>query len=641
MPYIIGTAGHIDHGKTRLVKVLTGQNTDRLKEEKERGISIDLGFAHLTLPDGTQAGVVDVPGHERFVRNMLAGAHGIDLVLMVIAADDGVMPQTEEHFDIVRLLGVKHGLFVITKADLASPERLREVEEEITLLAMDSPFADAPMLAFSALTLQGLPELHAAIAAGLARCVKPPPAGYFRMPVDRAFLLQGHGLVVTGTAQSGSVSAGEQVRCLPGGERFRVRSVQVHGEAADQAGWGQRVALNLAGSETAAVRRGQVICHEKIARTSQRFDAIVELPRAGARGVRNHQRVRIHIGTAEVPGKLVFALGRDKLDSRESAYCQVLLDEPALVMRGDHFIIRDEVARRTLGGGQVIHPWAVKHRLKAEGLAEKIEILKNGDFAALAVLLASDHESPAVPLDTICQFFNLTDTDAAAQITKVAVLQRLKIEGEQLYVSRERWQGLAGTAQKLVSAFHQAQPLAAGMDLEDLRARLPSELPVPVYRALVDGMVAARQMVREGSLLRLQAHRVTIGGAERVLMDKIRSLLSATEMAPPDLATVEKETRAARPKLMEALKLLEREGVIIRVGTDLYFVVSAVASVKETMRTYLLEHETISAAAFRDLIGSTRKYIIPFLEYFDRSGFTVRVGDNRKLKAPMKSHAAP
>ena len=262
MPYIVGTAGHIDHGKTTLVKVLTGQDTDRLKEEKERGISIELGFAHLTLPDGAEAGVIDVPGHERFVRNMLAGAHGIDLVLFTVAADDGVMPQTEEHFDIVRLLGVRQGIFVISKADLASPERIEEVKDEIRLLAADTAFADAPMLPFSGLTKAGLPELLSAIQKGLKACEQGSPSGYFRMPVDRAFTLQGHGLVVTGTAQSGSIDAQQHVRCLPGGEVFRVRSVQVHGSAHKTAGWGQRVALNLVGGETASVKRGQVVCHE-------------------------------------------------------------------------------------------------------------------------------------------------------------------------------------------------------------------------------------------------------------------------------------------------------------------------------------------------------------------------------------------
>jgi selenocysteine-specific elongation factor len=637
MPYIVGTAGHIDHGKTSLVKVLTGQDTDRLKEEKERGISIDLGFAHLDLPDGTQAGVIDVPGHERFVRNMLAGAHGIDFVLFTVAADDGVMPQTEEHFDIVRLLGVTQGLFVITKADLASPERIREVEDEIEMLASGTAFEGAPMLPFSAVTREGLPELQTAIVAGLAKCAKTRPEAYFRMPVDRAFTLQGHGLVVTGTAHAGSVAIGEHLRCLPGGERFRVRGIQVHGKTLENAGWGQRVALNLAGAETASVKRGQVVCQEKLARTSQRFDAHVEIPRAGARGVRSQQLVRVHLGTAEITGKLVFLHGQDKVESNQSAYCQVTLDEPALVMRGDRFILRDEVARRTLGGGIVLHPWANRHKQREAGRIEKLNTLRTGEFPALVDLLLAESESPALPLDSLCQFFNLTANDVAVRLSKIKSAQKLNLEGEQLFVSQSRWQALGEAAQKLVGNFHKAQPLAEGMDLEDLRAKLRAGLTPAVYRYLVDQRVAAKALVRVGNLVRLPGHSVNVGGAEKALMDKIRKILGTDEMAPPDLAGIEKETQSTRPRLIEAMKLLEREGAVVRVGADLYFTAGAVERVKTSLRDHLIKHTTITAAGFRDLIGSTRKYVIPFLEYFDRTGFTIRVGDNRKLKSPGKT----
>ncbi len=637
MPYIVGTAGHIDHGKTSLVRVLTGCDTDRLKEEKERGISIDLGFAHLDLPDGTQAGVIDVPGHERFVRNMLAGAHGIDLVLFTVAADDGVMPQTEEHFDIVRLLGVTQGLFVITKADLASADRIREVEEEIEMLALGTPFEGAPMLAFSAVTQQGLPQLRAAIVAGLAKCAKTMPEAYFRMPVDRAFSLQGHGLVVTGTAHTGKISIGEHLRCLPSGERFRVRGIQVHGQTLANAGWGQRVALNLAGSETASVKRGQVVCHEKLARTSVRFDAHVEIPRAGARGMRSHQLVRVHLGAAEIAAKVVFLNGRDKVESNQSAYCQITLDEPTLVMRGDRFILRDETARRTLGGGIVLHPWAVRHKMRESGRIEKLDTLRNGDFPALVDLLLGQSESPALGLDSICQFFNLTANDAAVRLSRIKSVQKLNLEGEQLFVSQTRWQALGEAALKLVGNFHKTQALALGMDLEELRAKLRAGLSPAIYRYLIDQRVAAKALLREGNLVRLPSHTVNVGGAEKALMDKIRAILGADEMAPPDLSHIERETQALKPRLIEAMKLLEREGAVVRVGAELYFLSGAVNKVRSTLGEHLAQNGSITAAGFRDLIGSTRKYVIPFLEYFDRSGFTIRVGDNRKLKSPIKA----
>jgi selenocysteine-specific elongation factor len=312
MPFIIGTAGHIDHGKTSLVKALTGQDTDRLKEEKERGISIELGFAHLDLPDGTRAGVVDVPGHERFIRTMLAGAHGMDLVLFTVAADDGVMPQTVEHLDILHLLGVRRAIFVITKADLATTARVAEVEAAIGRLAAGTSLKGSPVVRFSSTTGEGLERLRMEIARALQPVDTDSSPGYFRLPIDRVFILQGHGLVVTGTALQGEVRVGDRVRCLPGSQLLRVRSLQVHGQSVSTATWGQRVALNLSSQERPSLERGHVICDERLTLTSGRFDASLEV-RPTADAIKNHQRVRIHIGTAERLGKLVV------LGSHESA----------------------------------------------------------------------------------------------------------------------------------------------------------------------------------------------------------------------------------------------------------------------------------------------------------------------------------
>ena len=396
MPYIIGTAGHIDHGKTSLIKALTGTDTDRLKEEKERGISIDLGFAHLDLPDGTSAGVVDVPGHERFIKNMLAGAHGIDLVLFTVAADDGVMPQTEEHLDIVHLLGIKMAIFVITKADLA-PTRIADVEEEIDILTFGTLLENSPKIAVSSVTGQGLDELKQLISTTLKSANHAAPSGYFRLPVDRAFVLQGHGVVVTGTSLSGEIKVGEQVRCLPGDNLFRVRSLQVHGQSVERAGWGQRVAMNLTGPERASIERGQVICHEKLAITSQRFDAFLEVRPAAAKGIKNHQRLRIHMGAAERLGKVVLLGDKVKAEPKESVYCQITLEEPLLVLRGDRFVARDETAQRTLGGGTVIHPWPARHKRGEANLLERLKALHSGDFGQLMENFLNDSATSRWP----------------------------------------------------------------------------------------------------------------------------------------------------------------------------------------------------------------------------------------------------
>ncbi|HEX2931608.1 MAG TPA: selenocysteine-specific translation elongation factor, partial [Candidatus Binatia bacterium] len=418
MPYIIGTAGHIDHGKTSLIKALTGQDTDRLKEEKERGISIDLGFAHFDLPDGTSAGIVDVPGHERFIKNMLAGAHGIDLVLFTVAADDGVMPQTEEHLDIVHLLGVKMAIFVITKADLVSPARVADVEEEIDILTLGTTLEGSPKIAVSSVTGQGVDELKEKISHILKSQTKAAPDGYFRLPVDRAFVLQGHGVIVTGTALSGEVKVGEQVRCLPGDNLFRVRSLQVHGKSVEVAGWGQRVAMNLTGPERAEIARGQVICHEKITLVTERFDAYVEVRPAATKGIKNHQRVRVHLGTAERLGKIVILGAADKLEPKQSAYGQITVSEPLPALRGDHFILRDETARRTLAGGLIINPAAERHKRGEPDIQSHLEALHHGDPAQLTVAFIDASKDFALSVEAILQFVNVREEQVGDTIGK-------------------------------------------------------------------------------------------------------------------------------------------------------------------------------------------------------------------------------
>ncbi|HEX2261871.1 MAG TPA: selenocysteine-specific translation elongation factor [Candidatus Binatia bacterium] len=633
MPYIIGTAGHIDHGKTSLIKALTGQDTDRLKEEKERGISIDLGFAHFDLPDGTQAGVVDVPGHERFIKNMLAGAHGIDLVLFTVAADDGVMPQTEEHFDIVHLLGVKMAIFAITKADLVSAERVQDVEEEIKILTLGTLLEDAPVIPVSSVTGQGLPELKDLISRKLKSGDKPVPSGYFRLPVDRAFVMQGHGVVVTGTALTGEVKTGDHVRSLPGGELFRVRSVQVHGRSVDTAGWGQRVALNLSGPERASIERGHVISHEKLTLTSDRFDALLEVRPAAAKGIKNHQRIRVHLGTAERLAKIILLGATDMVGPKESTYCQITLSEPLLALRNDHFIVRDETAKKTLAGGIIIHPWARKHKRREPDLQSRLKSLHAGDVTHLIESFVNESEDFALPMESIHQFLNLKEDVARAHLDKMNTLRAFNAEGERIYTTDGKWQRLKDKILATLKEFHKTHPLVPGMDMEELRGKLPYALSAKMFRAIVDTLLADNIIAKEESLLRMAEHRVQLGGQEKSLMERIKKILGEQPMAPPDLKEIEKQLGVNRNKLTEVIRLLERDGSMIRVATDLYYLPSTVDQVRSVLKKFLSEKGEITAASFRDLIGSSRKYTIPLLEYFDREGLTIRIGDIRRLKS--------
>jgi len=641
MPYIIGTAGHIDHGKTSLIKALTGQDTDRLKEEKERGISIDLGFAHLDLADGTSAGIVDVPGHERFIKNMLAGAHGIDLVLFTVAADDGVMPQTEEHLDIVHLLGVKMAIFVITKTDLVPPARISEVEEEIKILTLGTLMENSPIVPVSTVTGQGLPELLEQIKQTLKRCDKPVPSGYFRLPVDRAFVLQGHGVVVTGTALSGEIKTGERVRCLPGDQIFRVRSLQVHGKSVNAAGWGQRVALNLTGPDRAAVERGHVICHEKLTLITDRFDAFLEVRPAAGKGIKNHQRVRIHMGAAERLAKVIVLGSEETVQPKQSSYCQITLSEPLLVLRGDHFIVRDETAQRTLGGGTVIHPWAKRHKRRETDLQSRLESLHAGEVTHLLETFLNESEAFALPLESIHQFLNLTENAALERIERMNNLRVFKAEGEKLYAPETKWRRLRESILKTVGQFHVTHPLVPGMDMEELRAKLGYAISPKIFRTLVEILVQENAVIKEENLLRSSQHRVQLGGQEKSLMERIKKLLGEQPLAPPELKEIEKQLGVNRAKLAEVIRLLERDGSVVRVATELYFLSSCVDRVRNILNQYLSEKGEITAASFRDCLGSSRKYTIALLEYFDREGTTMRIGDIRRRKSPLPGPQRP
>ena len=590
MPYVIGTAGHIDHGKTSLIKALTGTDTDRLKEEKERGISIDLGFAHLGLPDGSEAGIVDVPGHERFIRNMLAGAHAMDLVLFTVAADDGVMPQTEEHLDIVHLLGVRSALFVVTKVDLASDARVRDVEEEIEILTFGTALEGSPVVRFSAVSGAGLEQVRTRVFELLGGIDRAAPSGFFRLPVDRVFVLQGHGVVVTGTALAGQVRTGDRVHAVPGGRKFRVRSVQVHGQPVEAAGWGQRVALNLTGQDRGALERGHMICHEDLTLASSRFDAHLEVRPAAAKGLRNHQRVRIHLGTAERMGKVVFPGGAEKVDPKETAYCQVLLTEPLPVMRGDHFIVRDETARKTLGGGLVIDPRAPRRRRRERGAEERLRTLHQGDTPEVIRSFLDGAASLATGIGAVCQFLDLKREETRGWLERTDGLRSFDSERERVYTTEDKWKGFGRRLRSTLEAFHRSHPLAPGMDLEEVRGRLAASVSVRLFRDLADLLAAEGACVRDGNHLRLPDHRVELGAQEKSLSGKITAALARTPLSPPYLKEVEKALGVERPRLNEVVRVMERQGEIVRVTTELYYLKDSIDRIRASLYDYFESH---------------------------------------------------
>jgi len=633
MPHIIGTAGHIDHGKTSLIKALTGQETDRLKEEQERGISIDLGFAYIDLPNGDRAGIVDVPGHERFIRNMLAGAHGVDLVLFTIAADDGVMPQSEEHLDFLHLLGVKKGIFAITKADIVDSARIAEVQEEIEILTLDTTLEGAPIIPVSSVTGLGLERLRQEIVVQLESYERPPQLGYFRLPIDRAFVMKGHGVVVTGTAMAGSLNEGDTVRILPGGEETRVRGLQVHGQPVTAVKWGQRVAMNLAGLEKRDLTRGHVVCHPKLTLTTQRFDAFVEIRPGAKREVENHGRVRVHLGTAEVIGKVITLDGRETLPPRSTAFCQIVLEEPVITTRGDRFILRNQTAQGTLGGGEVLHPFARRHRRSEHGVTDRLAALRTSALLPACRAYLEAQSEFAAPLEEIYQGVNAREEEVVALLGQdPEILPFPDPSRPEAYSVARKWRQLIKEVQTLLTAFHSEAPLARGMEMESLRSQLSFSFSPKIFRTVIENLASEGIIIREESSLRLPTHTVKLNTHEQNAATQLEHLIQEGGFTPPELKDLEGNLGIPRKTLLDLLNVLESQGKVTKVTTDTYYSSVALEKARTALVVHLNSQAEITAAGFRDLLGISRKTAIPLLEYFDRTGVTLRVGDIRKLR---------
>ena len=632
---IVGTAGHIDHGKTALIRALTGQETDRLKEEQERGISIDLGFAYFTLPDGTRAGVIDVPGHERFIRNMLAGAHGIDLVLFTIAADDGVMPQSEEHLDILHLLGAGRGIFVITKADLADEKRLNDVREEIELLADGTTLEGAPIIPVSSVSGIGLQELRAEIIKQLDGFQARRPTGLFRLPLDRVFVIKGHGTVVTGTAMGASVSVGQKLRVLPGDEEVRVRSIQVHGQSVEHAGLCQRVALNISGSERLELKRGDLLADERLRLVTSRLDARLEIRPAAKRPLKSNQRVRFYLGTAETLARVIVLDESGAIAPKKASMVQMVLKEQVTALAGDRFVVRDETNARTLGGGVVVNPMGRRTRKPLERYLHHLNVLGTPFSAAVAEAMLNLQDNLALTPVRIAQLFNtpLGDVDAVLRDPRFL---KLSLGDEEGFATVAKWDELKKVAIDTLAAHHREEPLSPGLDMESLRTRLPYEVSPRAFRALLDRLTRETEIIREESTLRLKGHKVQLAGETGQVAGRIDELLTQAGYHPPDLKQLAEALRVEAkdlPQLRTVLSAMEREGRVVKIATDLYFSKAPFESAKAQLIERLATDGEISAASYRDLLNASRKYAIALLDYFDHSGVTTRVGDLRRLRA--------
>ena len=618
---IIGTAGHIDHGKTTLVRLLTGVDTDRLKEEKLRGISIDLGYAYMPLPGGEVLGFVDVPGHERFICNMLAGATGIDFMLLVVAADDGVMPQTVEHLHILELLGVKRGAVALTKCDRVDAERVAEAEAEIESLLRGTPLAESPVYPVSARTGDGVEALRRALGEAAAGFPRRDDVGLFRLSVDRSFSLPGSGTVVTGAVFSGSVAVGDALSIGPAGLPVRVRSIHAQNRAAAVGRAGERCALNLAGVRKDQVRRGDWVLDPPLLAPTVRFDARLRLL-ADAKPLRHWMPVHLHLGASDVPARIALLEG-EELKPGTSAHVQLVSAEPLCALRGDRFIVRDQSGQATLGGGMVLDPFApARRRRSRERLAALAALEHDAPDAALAALLKVSPDG--VHLDRFTLAWNLAPAGADA-LWKEVQIRALDTRAGKLGFPERSWNEGLERAHDILSSLHAGNPEAMGFPLQALAEALP-HASRRTLGLLAEELVTCRRAVRVGKDFRLADHH----GAPPAdpLQEKVAAVVSQA-LTPPDVQAVAKRLRLPETRVRAILEQMRGDGRMLRVERDLFLPAAAGRRLAECAQQLAAANSQgeFTLAEFRNRIGAGRRFAVKILEWFDRIGFTARSGD--------------
>ena len=620
--YVIGTAGHVDHGKSTLVTALTDIDPDRLPEEKEREMTVDLGFAWMTLPSGREVSVVDVPGHERFIKNMLAGVGAIDLALLIVAADESVMPQTREHLAILDLLRIRSGLVVITKSDLVDDELVELVKAEVEDVLADTSFAGCEMIAVSAYTGAGLDELKAAIDSILDHTETRRDLGRPRLPIDRSFTVSGFGTVVTGTLIDGSMAVGQQVELCPSGVQARIRGLQTHKSRLDSTTPGVRLALNLSGVSRDEVIRGEVLTNPGWLKPSRRFDAHLRMVKGAPHALKHNEGVTFHLFTSETNGR-VRLLDADRLQPGADGWVQVLLDEPIPMVKGDFFVLRS--SEDTLGGGQVADPNPRRrHRRFAPEVLERLTTLDAGASDDVIITLA-DQLGPC-DLRTLSQRSNFSEGEVLERLNEliqqdeVVVLGDLESQSDAVVYSRRGWDIVRNQAQVALQTYHNQYSLRRGAPPQELRSRL--KLPQPVYVRAAARLAEEGVAVDDGGLVRAPDHHVELNASQRSDAAGYLDALAAEPWSPP----------TDRPVDPELLAYLQNRGDVVKVNETVVFTTAAYEDMAQRIVKHLESHGTVTVADARTIFGTSRKYVLPLLEYLDQQRITRRVGDDRVLR---------
>jgi len=632
MKYIIlGTAGHIDHGKSSLVKALTGTDPDRLKEEKERGITLDLGFASLDLPDGNRLGIVDVPGHEGLIKNMLAGVGGIDIVMLVIAADEGIMPQTREHLAICDLLHVKKGIIALTKIDMVEKDWLGLVHDEVRDFVKGTFLEKAPVVPVSSRTRENLHELVQQIAK-IANDVTPKSAnGILRLPIDRVFTMKGFGTVITGTLLSGTISTEQEVAILPKGIKTKVRGIQSHNLAVQRSVAGQRTAVNLQGVEKDELARGDTIVNAGYLSPTKTLDAKLALLKQAPRGLRSGSRIRFYNTTQESIGRITI-LGTNELATGQEAYVQLRLEQPVIVQNGDRYILRFYSPMETLGGGMVLNPHTRRH--KQATMQESLEALKALETGTMESKLSFFISAKGLAGMEEAEAIGTIAADKEEITTALAGLSQKKIvlRSDNLYVHTTHLAKLEKKVLDIIGHYHESNPLKPGLDKEELKSMIRLRLSTKILGVTLDGLLKKKQIASEGAKLKLPGFKAARGAVQDEVKNKIVEVIKKGGTQPPVREEFPALFGISEKDARDLLRLLADEGRTVRINDSLHLDKDVVAKIRADLKKHLEEKKEITMAEFRDLAKTSRKFAVPLMEYFDSQKLTQRVGDKRVLR---------
>ena len=631
---ILGTAGHIDHGKTALVKLLTGIDTDRLKEEKERGITIELGFASLVLPSGLKLGIVDMPGHERFIDHMVAGASGIDLVLLVVAADEGVMPQTVEHLEICRLLGVKTGLVVLTKSDLVDAEMLELAREDVCELVRGTFLEGRPVIPFSSVTGEGRQALLEALEALASEATAKRQEGFARLPIDRVFTMRGFGTVVTGTLLAGRLRIGDTVEILPSGLRAKIRGLQVHNQPVEESVAGSRTAVNLQGLEKSSIDRGETLVEPGRFSPSYRVYAHIQYLKQNRKALPDRFRLMVHWGTTRAFGRVIL-IDREVLEPGQAAFAQLRLEAPLVPVFGDRFVLRDFSTNRTLGGGVILDPHAERYKARLRDTVLRwLEKLRAEDPADRIEYFLWKESRKGASADELAVWCRMAPNDCYRLCRDLAEKGHLvEYDPEQkAFIRCGSVENLFREIGEILAAFHDGNPYEEGMPREALRSTLPAPVPDKLVSFCLSRLLEQGQVVLIKDRVRMASHRIELSAADAELRQRILLRLAEAATMPPTTKELAAETACPEPRLKTLLEYLAKTGEVVKVAEDLYYSPRIVEDLRERLVAYLEEKGEIQAGDFKTLSRSTRKYSIPLLEYFDRIRVTLRKGDSRILR---------